>query len=89
MRGCNSQSRALVWELRNSLRANSQKPNLATHQGLLEAGFASVCLAVWHSASVLVREVASGVSSCARILRSAFLLGEGGERAFFVCGVQS
>lgn len=61
--------RALVWELRNSHRANSQKPNLATPQGWLEADPASVCLAVGHIAFVLVWDIVSDVLS---ILRSAF-----------------
>lgn len=57
------------------------EPNLAIHQGSLEADFSSVCLAAWRVAFVMVWDVISDVVSCASILKSAIWPVVGGRRA--------
>lgn len=63
-------------------RANSQRPNLATHQGLLISS--PVCLALWHTAFVLVCDVVSDVLSGVTTLRSASHWAEKRELPLFV-----
>lgn len=57
------------------------EPNLAIHQGSLEADFSSVCLAAWRVAFVMVWDVISDVVSCAEYSQVCHLACCWGRRA--------